>query len=271
MKKIKWGEKRYYTDFKDNSYMNTKVLKEKKIRNDYKYLPRSILVKVLRFLFYYFMAAPILYFVAKIKYGVKVNGRKNLKKVKGGAILIGNHTNPFDCAFASVFVGLPKRNYFICNKDAVQVVIGKYFTKALGALPLPDEPKGLINLSNAVDSLVKKGNYVTIYPETCIWPYYTKLRPLASANFHYAVKSEVPIIPFAVTYRYARGKNYLRKKPKVNISICEPIYPNKELRAIEAKQDLADKTTQVLKSVIEIEDNVALYEYLPIKEKLKNK
>lgn len=237
MKKVKWGKKRYYTDFKDDSFMKTIVLKEKKIKNDYKYIPKSFTIRLLRNLFYYLIAAPILWIFGKIKYRIKVVGKKNLKKVKGGAILIGNHSNAADGVFASVFVAFPKKNYFITNKDAVQVILGKYFTKALGALPLPDEPRGLVNLSNAVETLVKKGNYVTIYPEATIWPYYTKLRPLAPATFHYAIKSEVPVVPFAVTYRYAKGKNYLKKKPRVNITILEPIYPDKNLSGIEAKRD----------------------------------
>jgi len=266
MAKIKWGEKKYYNGYKDDSFMNTIVLKEKKISNNYKYIPKSLMVKVWRFFLYYFIAAPVLFFIGKIKYGVKVKGRKNLKKIKGGAFIIGNHSHSMDCAFTSVFTAFPKRNYFIANKDAVQVVLGKYFTKSLGALPLPDDPKGLINLSNAVETLVKNGNFVTIYPEATIWPYHTRLRPLAPANFHYAVKTNKPIIPVAVTYRYAKGKNYLNKKPKVNVTICEPIYPKEGLNVIENKKYLAEQTSEVLKLIIESKDNVSLYEYVPIEE-----
>ena len=41
-KKIVWGEKRYYTDYKDNSFMKTIVFREKKIKNNYKYVPSAI-------------------------------------------------------------------------------------------------------------------------------------------------------------------------------------------------------------------------------------
>ena len=267
MTKNKYGTIRYYKDFKDNSFMNTKVFKEKNIENNYKYFPSCFLVRFFQWLFYYFFAVPILWIVCKIKFGVKVTGKENLKKVKGGAILIGNHTQPLDCAFASVFVARPKRNYIISNKDAVQVVVGKYFTKALGALPLPDKNKGLVNLSNAVDAIVKRGGTVTIYPEATIWHYCTFLRPLPQACFHYAVNSNVPVVPFAVTYRYAKGRNYFKKKPKVNITILEPIYPDKEKISKEAKKELAEKTTDALKSVIEVSHNVAYYKYLPIEQK----
>ena len=263
--KLNWGEKRYYSSLKDDSFMHTKVLKKKNIKNNYRYLPRKLIVRGLRWVFYYFFAAPICFLITKINCGVKVKGRENLKKFKGGAILIGNHSHVLDCMLASVYVGFPRRNYFVSNKDAVQVAVGRYFTKALGVLPLPDEQKGLINLANAINILLKKGNTVTIYPEASIWPYSTFLRPLPPATFHYAVKSDVPVVPFAVTYRYAKFRPKA-KKPKVNITILEPIYPNHELSIVERKQDLCNKTTQALKNVIETEDNVKLFEYVQLAE-----
>lgn len=263
MSEIKWGEKRYYKNFKDDSFMHTVVFSKKRIGNDYRYLPRFNFVKTIQFLFYYLIAFPILFLFGKIIYGVNVKGRKKLKKIKGGYILVGNHVHPMDCSFVSVFVAFPRRNYFICNKDAVQVVFGKYFTKALGALPLPDDKKGLVNLNDAVKKILKKGKCVTIYPEACIWPYYTKLRPLGSASFHYAVSAKVPVVPFAVTFRYAKGKNKFRKKPKVNIEICDPIYPNQNLSSVDAKRDIMTRTESSLKKVIETEGNVAFYKYLP--------
>lgn len=266
-KKIVWGEKRYYTDYKDNSFMKTIVFREKKIKNSYKYVPSAI-VRFFQNLFYYLIAIPILWIILKAKQGVKVYGRKNIRKLKGGAILIGNHTHAMDGCFASVMVAFPKRNYIITKKDAVEVVFAKYFTKGLGALPLPDEPKGLANLSSAIDFYVKHGKTVTIFPEACVWPYYNKLRPLAPANFHYAVKSNVPVVPFCITYRYAKGKNYLSKKPKVNITILEPIYPDVSLSPADAKAKLAAQTEEAMRKVIDSEENVAFYEYIKRDEKM---
>lgn len=260
-KKVVWGEKRYYTDWKDNSFMKTIVLREKKIKNNYRYIP-CWFVRFFQGLFYYVFALPILTIMLKVKYGVKVYGKKNMRKVKGGAILIGNHTHAMDGCFASVNVAFPKRNYIITKKDAVEVIFAKHFTKALGALPLPDEPKGLANLSKAIDFYLKHGKTVTIFPEACVWPYYNKLRPLAPANFHYAVKSNVPVVPFCVTYRYAKGKNYLNKKPKVNITILEPIYPDLSLSPTDAKNKLAQQTEEAMRKVIDKEDNVAFFEYV---------
>lgn len=265
--KLVWGEKRYYQSYKDNSFMHTIVLNQKTIDKNYIYIPRNPFVKLFRNLFYYLFAVPVLWVFCKIKFGVKVKGKDNLKLVKGGCVLIGNHSHPADGILSSVMVANPKKNYLVCNKDAVQVVGGKYFTKALGALPLSDEPRGMMNLCDAIVELVQKGACVTIFPEACIWPNHTKLRPLNPACFHYAVKANVPVIPFAVTYRYAKGKNYLNKKPKLNITICEPIIPNIIQSVAEARTELASKTEQKLKSIIENEDNVALYEYLHISEK----
>lgn len=270
MSKIKYGKTMFYKDYTDNHFVNSIVLKEKKIKNNYQYIPKCFLVRWWFNLFYYVFAMPILKILMKCKYHVKVYGKKNMKGMKG-CIFIGNHTNVMDGCFASAVVASPKRNYIITNKDAVQVVLGKYFTKALGALPLPDDNRGLLNLAESVDILLKQGHAVTIFPEATIWPYYTKLRPMPAASFHYAVKSNVPVIPFAVTYRYAKGKNYLKKKPKVNITICEPIYPDLSLPPKERKIDLSVKTMNSLRPIIEGPDNVALYNYVQIDDKENGK
>lgn len=258
---LEWGKIRYAESFKDDSFMHTETSRNLTISSDYEYVYKNPVKRFFSDAFYYVIAVPFLSLLLKIKLGIKVKGRKNLKKLKSGAIIIGNHSQPLDCLI-SAFSAFPKRNYIVSNKDAVNVKgLGKYFTKALGALPLPDENRGLVNLSNAIDQLVKKGKTVTIYPEAAIWPYHTKLRPLEAANFHYAVKSSVPVVPVCVTYRYAKGRNYLRKKPKVNVTISEPIYPDVSLAVKDAKTDLRDRTEAAMKAVIETPDNVALYEY----------
>lgn len=259
-KKNIYGEKKYYSDYKDNRYVKTIMFKEEVIKNDYKYVPNRF-VRFFSGLFYYLFAYPILWIMLKIKYGVKVKGKSNLKGLKG-AVLIGNHTCVMDGCFASVFVAFPKRNYIITKKDAVSVVVAKHFTKALGVLPLPDQNRGLVNLSQAIDFYLNKGKTVSIFPEACIWPYYNKLRPLPPANFHYAVKSNKPVVPFCITYRYKKGKNYLAKKPNVNITILEPIYPDTTLTPSEAKLQLASETERVMRAVINRDDNVGLYQYI---------
>lgn len=261
-KTLNWGEKRYVSSYKDDRFMNTPIGKERKIDSNYKYITKNPFKRFIYWILNYLIAYPVLGIMLKVKHGVKVYGKKNIRKLKGGAILIGNHTQPLDCGIVSVNVAFPKRNYIVCNKEAVEVTLGRFFTTALGALPLPDDLKGLHNLSNTIDELVKKGKTVTIFPEAAIWPYNTMLRPLPSANFHYAVKSNVPVVPFCVTYRYAKGKNYLNKKPKIDVHILEPIYPDTALKPSEAKMKLAEQTEAAMKAVIETPNNVALYEYV---------
>lgn len=261
-KDLEWGKVRYYSSYSDDFFHNPKV-RNKKIKDNYRYIQRGLFLNFLRNVFYYIFAVPIIWMINKARYGVKVYGRKNLKKIKGGYIIIGNHSCVFDQCFASVMVAWPRRNYIVANKGVVEVPIARYLTRTLGALPLPDGPKGLINLSNAITKIVtKKKDVVTIYPEAHLWPYYTGLRPLPPASFHYAVKSDVPVVPVAVTYRYAKGKNYLKKRPRVNLTILEPIYANKELSPIECKADMAKRTEDALRKVIETEDNVALFKYV---------
>ena len=119
-------------------------------------MQRGVLLNFIRKVFYYLIAVPIIFIINKVKYGVKVYGRKNLKKIKGGYIIIGNHSCVFDQCFASVMVAWPRRNYIVANKGVVEVPVARYLTRSLGALPLPDGPKGLVNLSNTIEKIVTK-------------------------------------------------------------------------------------------------------------------
>lgn len=266
MSKNIYGEKRFYKTFRDDHFMHTKIAKEKIIDSRYEYLPKTIFGKAWAWFLYYAIAVPFLRLGLRIKYGVKVLGKSNIRKIKGGAVIIGNHSCVMDACFASVFAAAPKRNYIISNKDAVMVTGGRFFTKSLGALPLPDDTKTLYKLANVAEKLLKSGKTLTIYPEATIWPYATMIRPMPAATFHYAVKADVPVVPMAVTYRYARGKNKLAKKPKVNINILEPIYPNLELAQKERKQDLAARVEAAIRAVVETPENVALYSYEKVDE-----
>lgn len=260
-KELEWGKVRYYSSYNDD-FVTTPIAKEKEIKDNYNYLTRGVVFKFFGNLFYYIIAYPIIWLINKIKYGVKVKGKKNLKKIKGGYIIMGNHSCFFDQCFDSVMVAFPRKNYIVANKGVVEVPVARFLVKTLGALPLPDTPRGLANLNNAIGKIVKKGGCVTIYPEAHLWPYYTGVRSIPPASFHYAIKNDVPVVPVAVTYRYAKGKNYLKKKPKVNLTIMEPIYANKDLSSADCKKDMAKRTEDALRSVIETDDNVALYKYV---------
>ena len=255
-----YNQPRYYSDFNED-FMHTKTVKDIVVDEKYQYIPKNPLVRIFRNLMYYSLGYPGVKLIDRFSYGVKVYGKKNLKKIKG-ALLVGNHSNEFDGCFAIVEVSGPRKCYVIANKDAIEVPVARFFTKAFGALPVADTNKGLANLNNSVVKLLQKGNRVAIFPEAHIWPYYTGLRPFSSVGFHYAVKANVPVVPFAVTYRLRKGKNKMAKKPKVNITILNPIYPDKNKTLSENKAYLAQEAYEQIKQALEKANSPKLYDYI---------
>ena len=255
-----YNQPRYYSGF-DEDFMHTKIVKNVVVDEKYQYIPKNPFVRGFRNLMYYTLGYPGVKLIDRFSYGVKVYGKKNLKGIKG-ALIVGNHSNEFDGSFAIVEVSGPRKCYVIANKDAIEVPVARLFTKAFGALPVPDNNKGLANLNQSVVKMLQKGSRVAIFPEAHIWPYYTGLRPFASVGFHYAVKADVPVIPFAVSYRLRKGKNKMAKKPQVNITILKPIYPDKNKTLAENKTYLAKMAYEQIKEVLDKANSPKLYDYI---------
>ena len=70
-----------------------------------------------------------------------------------------------------------------------------------------------------------KNNPIVIYPEAHLWPYYTKIRNFSSVSFRYPIKYDKPVFTFTTVYK----KKKLSKKPKIEIFVDGPFYPNKSL------------------------------------------
>ena len=255
-----YNQPRYYSSFTDD-FMNTKTVKNVVVDEKYPYIPKNPFVRFFRNVMYYTLGYPGVKIIDRLHYGVKIYGKKNLKGIKG-ALIVGNHSNAFDGSFAIVEVSGPKKCYVVANKDAIEVPVARFFTKSFGALPVPDTTKGLANLNKSVVKLLEKGNRVAIFPEAHIWPYYTGLRPFSSVGFHYAVKANVPVVPFVVTYRLTKGKNKFKKLPKVNLTILNPIYPDKSKTLAENKAYLAEQAYNQMKEALEKANSPKLFEYI---------
>ena len=51
----------------------------------------------------------------------------------------------------------------------------------------------------AIDTLLKRGDKVLVYPEKALWWNYKKPRPFKTGAFKFAVNAGVPIIPMFIT------------------------------------------------------------------------
>ncbi len=158
----------------------------------------------------------------------QVYGRENLEGVNS-AIVTCNHVNKFDC-LAVQYAAKGHRTYIIgAEFNNMKGFMGEMM-RAGGLLPLSSNMTAMKNLNKAISTYLKKGNYVTCYPEQAMWWNYEKPRPFKDGAFSLAVMNNVPILPMFITFRNS-GKlddNGIEIK-YFSIHIMKPIYPKSDL------------------------------------------
>ncbi len=262
MKKVSYGQIRYYDDAKNDDFANTNI-KAIKISDEYEYFLKHPLAKLGSFLLLYLIAIPILNLLNFFYFRIRIHGRKQLDGIKTGYVLYGNHTAHYDAFIPQAFIGRPRKTYIIAHPDAVSIPFIKYLTRGLGAWPLPDTVKSSMRFLNAVESALKKKCIIAVYPEAHIWPYYTGIRSFPSTSFQYASKFNVPAVPMVTTYRKARGLFKQYRTPRMDVHIGAPIYPNPNLSSKDNARIMHEQTLKFMKEYLSRSDNVAYYQYLP--------
>ena len=144
----------YYSDELHDDFANTKGAKPIKVTADYKFLKKGPLWRLGSFILYRFIATPLAYLFCRLFYGVRIENRRALQKIKGGFFLYGNHTQHACDAFIPTLVTFPKRAYIVTSTDAVAIPVVKILVRMLGGIPLPTERKGIIPFFGATKALL---------------------------------------------------------------------------------------------------------------------
>lgn len=233
----------YYTDERNDEFSKAKIT-PKFIDGEWQYLPRGVLWKAKRFLFYRLLAHPIGFLYVKIKFHWRVKNRKVLKAIskKQGFFLYGNHTQAIADAFIPSLAVFPRPVYAIVHANNVSMpVLGK-LNAYLGALPVPDTLKAARNFRAAIHTRYKEGNGIMIYPEAHIWPYFIGIRSFPATSFRYPVTLAAPCFVLTNTYRSRR----FGKRPKMVTYLDGPFYPDRSLSPKLAAQKLQNQVYQTM-------------------------
>ena len=134
----------------------------------------------------------------------EIRGVENLPSKKQGAIVTCNHFHPFDnyMVLKALMPSLKKGRYWKVIREGNYTNPPKgfeMFMKYGDTLPLSRNRETMHNLMGAINTLLKRGDKVLVYPEKALWWNYRKPRPFKSGAFKFAVTSHVPIIPIFIT------------------------------------------------------------------------
>lgn len=211
-------EVRYYSSFADDFEQSAN--QNFKLPNDYQWV-RTDLVSVFLSGLIYGLAVIFGGAYCRFFLHMKVKGRKNLKSVKGGFFIYGNHTQPVGDVFIPALCVLPKRIYTVVSTANYGIPVIGRILPFLGALPIVDSLHGMKELNKAMEQRLKKGHPIVIYPEAHVWEYYTDIRPFPNTSFKFPIKFDIPAFAMTVTYRKAK----FFKRPIMEVYIDGPFYP----------------------------------------------
>lgn len=214
---------------------------------NYKFVSDNDLYNLISDMVYYFVAVPVIYLISKVMFGLKIEGRENLEKIKGPAITVSNHVHFLDCAMIGLAM-FPKRIYYTASDGSFKMPVIRHLVKLLNALPISENINSKKRLLLAIDELLKNGEKVHFYPEASMWPYHEKIRKFKNGAFEVAVRNNVPIIPMVFEFREVTGlRKFIKEKPFITLKILEPEYPNEELSKRQQMENLKENISNKMK------------------------
>ena len=234
----------YYQDERNDEFADDHIT-PRVIDENYCYVDSRLWWRVRRFVAYRLIAMPVAFFYCKLALHSTFRNRKLLKKVKGqGCFVYGNHTQQIGDPFLPNLMLCPKSVYMIVHPNNVSMpVLGK-ITPFLGALPLPSNLKAMRNFKEAINTRIAQKNFVMIYPEAHIWPFYTGIRDFPATSMKYPVELNAPSFAMTTTYR----KRLFGRKPRTVTYLDGPFYPDESLPPRARAQALRDQIYETMVS-----------------------
>lgn len=231
-----------YPEQTDQHYLEIKKDDGTVFDKDYPYIDKSkgfrFKQSLVRFLLYL-----IVFPVSYIRFGLKIRGKKNLRKnkklLKQGALSIANHVHMWDYIMIMNAIKPFKPNLLAWNKN----VSGESgpLIRLVGGIPIPEhDPQATIAYLDAIKNLLNNGGWLHIYPEGSMWEYYRLIRPFKKGIAHLARMCNKPVVPFAFSYRRPSWirRVIFKQKACFNLCIGEPIFLDENLSPQEQEIDL---------------------------------
>ena len=228
------------------------------------FVKRSRFFRFFSWLFYYLVAIPLLYIYVKIGFGLRIRGRKNLRKIKKtGAVSVSNHVHLLDCAMNALAMW-PKKVIFTALKSNFKIPVAGRILRFVGAMPVADNYAEMIVFKDELNRLLKQKRVVHVYPEGHLMNYYAGFRDFNRGAFSFACEAQVPVLPIVISWRRRRGffKLFIPSKPCATITIGEPVHPNYVLLSRAQEFDLAERTRAAMEDLYRRSNDGRSVDYL---------
>jgi glycosyltransferase involved in cell wall biosynthesis/1-acyl-sn-glycerol-3-phosphate acyltransferase len=207
--------------------------------------------KIFGFCFYYCIAIPILALINLVYFGLKVENKRVLKKIKHtGAVTICNHIHDMDSEIWALTV-FPRKPIFTSLPRNFSLGMAGVFVELLGAVPIPMSVNEMRIFIYTISKYLRKGLVVHFYPEGELREYSTELSEFKRGAFYLAVDAQVPVLPMKILCREPAGLYRLFKKgrPCFTLVLGEPLYPNSYALKKEAISDIQKRAEECMNAL----------------------
>ena len=187
----------------------------------------------------------------------KVTGEEYLSALQNGAVVTCNHFHPYDnyAVFHCIRKALPKKYLYKVIREGNYTNfpgLYGYFFRNCNTLPLSSNRRTMMNFMSAVNTLLKSGESILIYPEQGMWWNYKKPRPFKLGGFKMAYRAGVPVLPTFITMvddeRLDESGYPIQR---YTFHILPPIYPDKELGEKVGAEKMKDEAFALCKAKYE--------------------
>lgn len=168
-------------------------------------------------------------------------------RVDGGVILTCNHFSPLDSFIIHRTFDASKRRgrfYRVIKESNYTSFPGFYgfLMRNCNTLPLSSNIATMRKFLRGVDTALKNGDCVLVYPEQSMWYNYRKPRPMKPGAFEMAVRAGVPVVPCFITMEHSKyvGADGAPVQEHT-VHVGDPIYPNESLHKRDRAQRMMEE------------------------------
>jgi 1-acyl-sn-glycerol-3-phosphate acyltransferase len=219
----------------------------------------SLGFRIAEFLTFYFI-----WHIAELYYifcmNVRYEGKKIIRRFKGRAILVSNHTTFLDPVLISGAV-MPERTWHTMLDKTVETPFLGTLTRLLGGVPLPPGGRGLEKLRDTCDEAFRHKRFLHFYPEGECYRYNQTIMPFKSGAFFLAAKLNIPIIPVLTVFydgKFPKDHFLGRKIPRCRSVVLEPVSPQAYIRhdsdgeiSMSSVKEYAEAVRQIMQAEID--------------------
>ena len=206
---------------------------------------------------------PILKVYGKLFLSIKIVGKNNLKPLQGGAISVCNHCHYLDWCISPVFLFTKRKVITIALKDNFKIPYVRFLCTIFNCVPIGDTFSENLKLFDYLKSILNNKGIIHIFPEASMWPYYSDIRSFKKGAFYFAVKFDVPIVPFVILFKKVNKiKKVFKKQPDLKIVVFSPQYANKSLDPKTQIIELKNRVESLIKETIDKNHSYKYYNYV---------